>query len=175
MTRAAAWTGSGEDAGTSHVVFEHRYFTILRDDTGEYLASPSNVLVLACPEPNQVILIEEWSHSFGRRVLVAPGGEVEPGEDPLAAAQRELREEVGVAARQLMLLAVLDHDAKYSTRQTSVVHATDLYSAPLPGDESHPIGVRNVGMDTLASLITSGVVTDASTIAALLLLERSRS
>ena len=59
---------------------------------------PEWVGILAVTEHEQVLFVEQYRHGCGRVSLELPAGVIDPGEHPLAAAQRELLEETGYAA-----------------------------------------------------------------------------
>lgn len=66
------------------------------------------VSVLAQDDDGDVYLTQEFHYGVGRVTLEVVSGGIEPGEDPLATAQRELQEEIGVRARQWIDLGVCD-------------------------------------------------------------------
>ncbi|WP_122414726.1 NUDIX domain-containing protein, partial [Pseudomonas viridiflava] len=84
--------------------------------------------------------------------LSLPKGLIELGEDILAAANRELKEEAGFGARQLEHLTVLSLSPGYMNQKIQVVLATDLYEERLDGDEPEPIRVTKINLRELASL-----------------------
>src|SRR5439155_8402440 len=65
------------------------------------LAVGVTVGVLPFVEPARVLLVRQYRHLLGEVSWELPGGGAQPGEDPLAAAQRELREEGGYRAERL--------------------------------------------------------------------------
>jgi ADP-ribose pyrophosphatase len=81
------------------------------------------VSVLALDEAGMVHLTEEFHYGVGRRTIEVVSGGVEAGEDPLAAAQRELAEELGITADQWLDLGICDPFT------TIVVSATRLFVA----------------------------------------------
>lgn len=133
------------------------------------------VLVVALREDGCVLLVREYAAGTDRYELGLPKGRVEPGEDPLAAANRELREEVGFAAGRLTVLRDLSLAPGYLAHRTRVVLAEDLVPDPLPGDEPEAMEVVPWPLDRLAELLEQDDLTEARSIAALFLVrERLR-
>jgi ADP-ribose diphosphatase len=133
---------------------------------------PDSVLILPLRDPETLLLIREYSAGTDRYELGFPKGVVERGEDTLAAANREIREEVGYAARDLRLFHRLSLVPGYIGHHTQVVLARDLYPSPLPGDEPEPIEVLPWSLCDLDALLARDDFDEARSVAALLLLER---
>lgn len=131
-----------------------------------------SVLILPLRDPETLLLIREYSAGTDRYELGLPKGIIEPGEDPLVAANREIREEVGYAARDLRLIHRLSLVPGYIGHHTQVVLARDLYPSPLPGDEPEPIEVVPWPLCDLDALLGREDFDEARCVAALLLLER---
>ena len=102
-----------------------------------------------------------------RYELAFPKGRVESGEDPLAAAAREIREETGYAAGRLQHLQTVTLAPGYLRHTTHIVLARDLYRDPLPGDEPEPIEVVPWPLDRIDELLGRDDFTEARSIAAL--------
>lgn len=127
------------------------------------------VLVVPMPDPETILLVREYAAGTDRYELSFPKGRVEPGETPLEAAGREIREEIGLGARELTGLGRLTIAPGYIRAWTHVVLARGLYTAPLPGDEPEPIQVIPWPLDDVPGLLAREDLSEARTLAALLM------
>lgn len=127
------------------------------------------VMIVAMLDADHAILIEEYCGGIDEYELSLPKGLVEPGEDILAAANRELKEEAGYGARQLEHLTELSLSPGYMSQKIQVVLATDLYEETLPGDEPEPMRVDRVNLRELSSLIQHPQFSEGRALAALYL------
>lgn len=138
--------------------------------TYERLAGgPDSVMIVALRDPETVILVREYAAGTERYELGLPKGVVEPGEDPLAAADRELREETGFGARDCRIIQRVSLVPGYIQHQTLVVLARDLYPETAEGDEPEPIEVVPWRLDALDTLLAQPDFGEARTIAGLFL------
>jgi 8-oxo-dGTP pyrophosphatase MutT (NUDIX family) len=106
-----------------------------------------NVAIVALDAQDQVYLVGEFNFPLQRYEWMIPGGKVETSEDPLAAAQRELAEEVGLAADSWEPVGAYYLSSGISPQTTYVFLATDLYAGiPQPeGTERLQIEPRPLG------------------------------
>lgn len=135
----------------------------------ERLQSSSRGAVLVVPllDDDTVLLIREYAAGVHRYELALPKGLIEPGEGVLDAANREMMEEVGYAARQLRHITSLTLAPGYFGHVTHVVCAQDLYEQRLAGDEPEEIEVVPWRLRDLNELIAREDCTEARSIAAL--------
>ncbi len=129
------------------------------------------VMIIPMLDADTVLLIREYGVGFGDYYLALPKGIIEPDEDILAAANRELMEEVGYAARDLRLLKPLTSAPGY-IRGTGmkIVLARDLYPQKLPGDEPEEIEVVPWHLSKINELLLRDDFNEARSIAALYML-----
>lgn len=127
------------------------------------------VMVVAMADAEHAILVEEYCAGIDAYELSLPKGLVEPGEDVLAAANRELKEEAGFGARKLEWLTELSLSPGYMSQKIQVVLAQDLYEESLPGDEPEPMGKALVKLNELAELAANPKFSEGRALAALYL------
>lgn len=125
------------------------------------------VLIVPLPDPETVLLVREYSAGTRRYELQLPKGRLEPDEEALAAADRELKEEVGKGARKLTLLTQFTAMPGFMSHGTDIVLAQDLYDEKLEGDEPEPLEVIPWRLDRLYELALREDCTEARSIAAL--------
>ena len=102
----------------------------------ERLQSDSAGSVLVVPvEGDELVLIREYAVGTERYELSFPKGNIDAGEEPQAAACRELQEEIGMASRNIHLLRRIIVSPAYVNRPIWIMLATDLSVGPLQGDE----------------------------------------
>jgi ADP-ribose pyrophosphatase len=94
-----------------------------------------SVGVLPLVEPDRVLLVRQYRHLQRGLSWELPGGGALAGEDPAAAAQRELREEGGYRADRIELLTRFHPSNAYLDETAYCYVATGLTPDPLPADD----------------------------------------
>lgn len=135
----------------------------------ERLATTDRGIVMVAPllDADTIILVREYAAGTDRYELTLPKGLIDPGEDALAAADRELREEAGFGAGSCEYFNSLTVAPGYNGQATTVVIARDLFPASLPGDEPEPLEVVYGSLANLDELVARDELTEARTIATL--------
>ncbi|GAB4394036.1 MAG: ADP compounds hydrolase NudE [Gammaproteobacteria bacterium] len=127
------------------------------------------VLMVPILNNDTLILIREYGVGLERYELALPKGILESGENTVDAANRELKEEIGYGAQQLVLLKTISSAPGYSSSQMHIVLAQDLYPERLVGDEPEPIEVVPWPLNQVGELLQRDDFTEARSIAALFL------
>ena len=133
---------------------------------------PHSVVIVAVDDDHHVLLVRQYRKALEQALLEAPAGAIEPHEEPVECAQRELREEAGVAAANLTLVGRFWTAPGMLTELMYAYLATGLTEDALPADEDERIAVERVPFAEAVSAARAGALEDAKTIAALLMAER---
>jgi 8-oxo-dGTP pyrophosphatase MutT (NUDIX family) len=137
------------------------------------IKGPNWAGVLCLTEAQEIVLVRQYRHGWGGPSLELPAGVLDAGEEPLAAARRELREETGFEAAQIeLLLSVSPEPARNSTRAHFFFARGGRRVADLALDSSEELEVVLVPASELLELIEAGHIVHAAHVGAILLAQR---
>ena len=137
--------------------------------------------VLALDRQDRVLLVQQYRHPVGQRMLELPAGTLDvAGEASLDAARRELAEEADVTAANWSRLLIAHASPGYSSEAWEVFLATDL--APVDDADRTVREAEEADMDhwwlpfgEALDAVADGRITDAMTVAGLLALHAQRT
>lgn len=121
--------------------------------TFERLRRPDSVSVIATKD-GKILLLEQSQPSL-RTFISFPGGRVEPGEEPLDAAKRELLEETGLASDDWELVVMLEPSSKIDMRSWLFVARGCVPSATSKPDAGECMSVKKVDFSGLLAAVAS--------------------
>lgn len=130
--------------------------------------NPASVVV-PIDDENNVLLVRQFRYAVGHNLLEAPAGIVENGESPKECAQRELQEEIGYYARDLIPLGKFWSAPGFCNELMYAYLGRALEEKVLMSDPDENISVERIKFSGIAELIRTGEIQDAKTIAALLM------
>lgn len=130
--------------------------------TYEYVEIKPGASVLAMEENHDVWLVREWKYAIERPSLEVVSGGIEPDEDPLVAAQRELREEAGLTAREWISLGHADPFTTMLRCPNHLFLAQGLEVVDREPEEAEIMEVRRVPLTEAVDLVMRSEITHAS-------------
>jgi ADP-ribose pyrophosphatase len=137
-----------------------------------------SIVILAVDDstrPLRVLLERQYRHAAGQRLWELPAGSLEPGENKLAAAKRELAEETGYTAARWQKALFFYVSPGFLDESMAVYLARGLKKGKAHPEEDERIAVRFFTLPQAMRLATTGKIKDAKTLASLLWLEKKLS
>ena len=142
--------------------------------TREYIVHPGAVLIVPVLSDGRLVIVRQFRYPLDRILIEFPAGKLDPGEAPLATAQRELREEAGYVAASWQPLGRVHSVVSYSTEEIELLVATDLTHVGAELDAGEFLEVGTMSVEEMLVAVDHDEITDAKTVAALLLYVRRR-
>lgn len=133
---------------------------------------PDWVNVVALTPDGHLVLVRQFRYGINEFSLEIPGGVMDPGEDPVTAGLRELREESGyVGARARLLGSVHPNPAMQSNRCHLVLVEEARREADLEWDPDEEFEILTRPVDEVFALAAAGGITHSMVLNALLLFQ----
>ncbi|SFU37801.1 ADP-ribose pyrophosphatase [Polaromonas sp. YR568] len=189
MKVAPGLDASGKPAGDAHLVetrldsveiLKGHFLHAMRDTVGlpdgtqatrEYVIHPGAVMIVAQCDDGSLVLERQYRYPVQAVMVEFPAGKLDPGEDSLACAQRELLEETGYTAREWARAGVLHPVISYSTEFIDIWFARGLTLGSRKLDAGEFLDVFTATPAELLAWCVSGQVTDAKTLTGALWLQ----
>jgi ADP-ribose pyrophosphatase len=128
-----------------------------------------SVTIIPIDENNQVHFVTQYRIGANKALLELPAGVLDEGEEPWLCARREIREEIGMDAKQIQELGRFYLAPGYSNEYMTVFLATGLYHSPLNPDADEFLEVLTIPIAEVYRKARSGEINDGKTLAALCL------
>src|SRR6478736_2014649 len=154
---------AGEEILKGHFLHAFRDTVRLPDGheaTREYVIHPGAVMIIPMLDDGRLVLERQFRYPMGRVMIELPAGKLDPGEDVLACAKRELLEETGYTAREWARAGVLHPVISYSTEFIEVWFARGLTLTERKLDEGEFLDVFTATPAQLLDWCRDGTVTD---------------
>jgi ADP-ribose pyrophosphatase len=134
-------------------------------DKEKVIVHPSNAVAILPLNGERCKLLKQYRYAIDQYIFEAPAGTMEPGEDPLETARRELIEETGFTAQSIVSKGFIYTTPGYTDEKIFLFEARDLSPSQEYGkDEDEVIEVVDIAIIDLLGMIRNGTIVDAKTI-----------
>lgn len=169
---------------SSREIFQGKVFNVVSQQVEEpdgvlvrrdIVQHPGSIVILALDDSARtplVLLERQYRHAAGQRLWELPAGSLEPGENKLAAARRELLEETGYTAAKWERALFFYVSPGFLSESMQVFLARGLRKGKAQPEEDERIAIRFFPLSQAVKMAVTGKIIDAKTIAPLLWLER---
>ena len=128
------------------------------------------VAIVALTDDNHIIMERQYRYACGRAVLEVPAGKIDKGEtDPVAAAVRELKEETGYTADEIIHLGDCNPSCAYSEEVIHIYLMRGLTKGEQSLDDDEVLELIEMPFEEVYEMGVRGEIVDSKTLAALLM------
>lgn len=135
--------------------------------TLEMIRHPGAAAIVPVHEDGSVTLVHQYRHAADGYIWEIPAGKLDAGEDPVCCAGRELQEEVGLKAGELVRLGMIFTAPGFCDERIHLFLARQLTATTPQLDEDEVLSVSRMPLAQALDMIRSGAIEDAKTIAGL--------
>ena len=137
----------------------------------EIIEHNGGAVIAALTEDKKLVMVRQYRKPADKVMLEVPAGKIDPGEKPLDAAVRELKEETGYTAAKAEFLTQFYPSVGYSEEVLYLYLCTGLTPGETNFDENEAIDIEEVELDRLFKMVMSGEIDDAKTLIAILMVK----
>lgn len=137
----------------------------------EIIEHNGGAVIAALTEDRKLVMVRQYRKPADKVMLEVPAGKIDPGEKPLDAAVRELKEETGYTAAKVEFLTQFYPSVGYSEEVLYLYLCTGLTPGETNFDENEAIDIEEVELDRLFKMAMSGEIDDAKTLIAILMVK----
>jgi ADP-ribose pyrophosphatase len=136
----------------------------------EIIKHPGAVAVIAVTDAGKLVLVEQYRKALERSIIEIPAGKLEPGEEPIVTARRELEEETGYGAQSFTYLQSFATSPGFADEIIHLFVAKELYKIENKADldEDEFVDLLEVSLEEAGQMVADERIFDAKTAFAVL-------
>ena len=135
----------------------------------EKVTHPGAVAVVAENEDGLILLIRQYRHAAGEVLWEIPAGKLEPDEEPIECARRELAEETGYVPDRIQKVSSFYTAPGFASEVIHLFFAEGLSESTAHQDDDESIVLSKIPFETCIEMIQNGQIRDGKTIIGLLM------
>ena len=158
------------------IVYRGKVFNLVRENVilengtttdVEFIEHPGATAIIPFLDDTRIVLLKQYRHALKKYIWEIPAGTLDPQEDIISCAKRELIEETGYSAGQWQKLGEITPVPGYSDERIHIFLARELQPAGRNLDPDEVIQVEEVDFFKALEMIGDGQIQDAKSIAGL--------
>jgi ADP-ribose pyrophosphatase len=163
------------------VAYDGRFLKVTRDRITlpdgaethrEFIRHPGAVVILPVFDDGSVLLERQFRYPLDQVFIEYPAGKIDPGEDHLECAKRELQEETGYTASDWQFVCTIHNAIAYSDEHLELYLARGLTAGPAQLDAGEFLETFRATVPEMLEMVKSGQVTDVKTVIGTFWLEK---
>ncbi len=160
------------------IIYEGKVFKLVRENVTlengtttdvEFIEHPGAAAIVPFLDDHRILLLKQYRHALKQYIWEIPAGTLDPKEEVIPCARRELIEETGYAANRWQKLGEITPLPGYSNERIHIYMATGLQPAEQDLDEDEIISVQEIEFKDAFDMIGRGAIQDAKSIVGLFL------
>jgi ADP-ribose pyrophosphatase len=165
-------------------LFTSRIFTVVKKiitgRSGKQLerhiiVHPGAVVILPILHDGRIVMIRQHRVAVDETLIELPAGTLEPNEQPIATARRELIEETGYVAKTMTSIMTFFASPGFVREEMFLFKATDLIAGPTDMEDGEKIETIIIDLAEAIQMIDKGEIKDAKTIIGLYWLQQQQT
>jgi ADP-ribose pyrophosphatase len=140
--------------------------------TREYIKHPGAVVILPLFDDGTVLLERQFRYPLNQIFLEFPAGKIDPDEESLVCAQRELQEETGYTATDWQFLCTIHNAIAYSDEHLDIYVARGLIAGEAKLDDEEFLETFTASVTDVMGWVKAGKITDVKTVIGAFWLEK---
>ena len=133
----------------------------------DIIKHPGACAIIPFLNDNEVILVEQFRKPLEKTLLEIPAGKLNKNETPITCAHRELEEETGYKAKDIIYLGKIATAPGFCDEIIHLFKATNLYEGKKSCDEDEFTDIKKFTLDEIKLMIKKGEIIDTKTISIL--------
>jgi len=163
------------------VVYDGKFLKVERDKIRlpdgstshrEFFRHPGAVVILPLLPDGRVLLERQFRYPNAQVFIEFPAGKIDPGEEHLACARRELEEETGYTAAKWRFVCTIHNAIAYSDEHLEIFLAEDMTAGEQKLDKGEFLETFTATVPELLEMVKRGEITDVKTIIGTFWLEK---
>lgn len=146
-----------------------------RHASREFIRHPGAVVILPVFDDGTVLLERQFRYPVNQVFIEFPAGKIDPGEDSLLCAKRELAEETGYTAASWQFICTIHNAIGYADEHLDLYLARGLTKGDRRLDEGEFLDIFTASLDEMLGWIRNGTITDVKTVIGTFWLEKLRA